>query len=299
VYEGFGLEGSQERDGSVVIPKPAHHVFERGAAVHRAGGKPGQSSTAHTAHAQKVAIELAVTASFESAAHAAAVQAVQWGVERSSNVMQPSMLGAMPPPPPALLSQQNKSAISKAAASHGGRSGPATQTQTKLAGSMNRILASSKAAPKPVFSGSSNPISTATGRYAMIGGVLVDVARLDANIAGGNSSNSNKAKTAAAQNQQAKRKASALDAEIEMLLNKSSSHEAEAENSAFATTIKHMDNHAKRECKGCNLQGGKSLFFHRCKGREFCICNHYQTYGQPREGECKGGKSLFFHRCKD
>jgi len=44
---------------------------------------------------------------------------------------------------------------------------------------MNRILASSKAAPKPVFSGSSYPISTATGRHAMIGSVLVNVARLD------------------------------------------------------------------------------------------------------------------------
>jgi len=133
VYEGYGLEGSQERDGSVVILKPAHHVFERGAAVHRAGGKPGQSSTAHTANAQKVAIELAVTASFESAAHAAAVQAVQWGVERSSNVMQPSMLGAMPPPLPALLSQQNESAISKAAASIARRSEWPCNTNTNEA----------------------------------------------------------------------------------------------------------------------------------------------------------------------
>jgi len=93
----------------------------------------------------------------------------------------------------------------------------------------------------------------------MVGGILVDVSKLDANSAGDGNSNggskSDKAKTSALQNQQTKRKASALDAEIEKLLSKSSSHEAEAEDSAFASTINRMDNLAKREY----MQGKENL----------------------------------------
>ena len=244
LYEGFGLDGSLERDGSVLIPQPAHDVFDRGAAVYRAGERPGQSNSAHTA--QKVAMEQAVLASFGASnsvnpvAHAAAVQAVQWGVERSSDAMQPSMLGAMPPPPP---SQQQKSSISKAAALKGPTSSMGANP-SRVSGNTNKILSTARPV-RPAFTGSA--MATATGKYAMVGGVLVDVSKLESNSASNSSSTSNKAKTAAVKDQQAKRKASALDAEIEKLLGQSSSHAAEAEDLAFSTTIGHMDNLAKRE----------------------------------------------------
>jgi len=101
--------------------------------------------------------------------------------------------------------------------SHGGRSGHVTQTQTKLAGSMNRILASSKGSTKTSILWLVLPYFYCYWQTCDDWKCPSQRCEAGWNIASSNSSYSYQAKTAAARNQQAKRKASALDAEIEML----------------------------------------------------------------------------------
>ena len=262
IYESFGAAAHAQRDGGVLVPQPAHDVFARGAAAYRAaqmhaGGagnlrtatgyvRPGAGAAAACLQSSSAAMSTDPSIIAEAAAAAAAsrvvAQTMQWGVESGDRpTFIPGELSAPPPPvnfatvAGVAMPPRSVSAISRAA----------TQPMSRPA---NKILAQSSA---PISRAPTSVTNHPQSKYAMVGGVLVDVGRLQNIGAKCDNAANNKSKGSTAQTQAAaqaaKRKASTLDAEIDALLARKSTHAAEAQDEAFKTTLDHLENLSKRE----------------------------------------------------